>query len=340
MLACEVGHPVSVDRLVDGVGESAACGAVTTVKTYVFHLREVLEPHRARGSPATVLETVPGGYRFRSVPPGVDATRFEELLAAGDAPLARGRPSSVEAYDEALSLWRGEALTDLSDCSFVAPIRARLDELRASALQSRIQAELDLGRHLAVVAELGVLIADTPCARASMPSASSRCTVRAGSRTRSPPTASCAPSWTGARASSPVRRCASSTTGCSPRIRRWPGSPPHRRSRPRRPVRPDRTDGRDARVQSPPARPPAHPALGALAMTLAVVALLLGGATIPQAWEAPAAAATLPANSVSVLDGSGGFVASVPVGTDPIAVASSRGCDLGRQRGRRHGLPR
>ena len=164
MLACEVGHPVSVDRLVDGLwGDAPPAGAVTTVKTYVFHLREVLEPRRARGAPATVLETVPGGYRLAVDPPRVDVTRFEEQLGNGDAALARGETGrALEAYDEGLVLWRGEVLTDLSDCAFVAPVRARLDELRLSALQSRIQAELDLGRHLAVVPELGALIADHP----------------------------------------------------------------------------------------------------------------------------------------------------------------------------------
>ena len=65
MLACEAGHAVSVERLVDGVwGDPAPPGVVTSVQSYVFHLRQVLEPDRPRGTPGSVLVTVPGGYRL------------------------------------------------------------------------------------------------------------------------------------------------------------------------------------------------------------------------------------------------------------------------------------
>jgi DNA-binding SARP family transcriptional activator len=152
LLVCEAGHAVPVERLLDGLwGESVPPGAVTSVQTYVFHLRQLLEPGRARGSPGSVLVTVPGGYRLVVDRRCVDRTRFEEGVAAGDAALARHEPERAEAaYTEALSLWRGDVLADLSDYDFVAPYRARLDELRASAQQSRLQAELDLGHHLAV----------------------------------------------------------------------------------------------------------------------------------------------------------------------------------------------
>jgi DNA-binding SARP family transcriptional activator len=62
LLVCEAGHAVPVERLLDGLwGESVPPGAVTSVQTYVFHLRQLLEPGRARGSPGSVLVTVPGG---------------------------------------------------------------------------------------------------------------------------------------------------------------------------------------------------------------------------------------------------------------------------------------
>ena len=51
LLVCEAGRPVSLERLIRGVwGDSAPAGAVTSVQTYVFHLRQVLEPDRPRGS--------------------------------------------------------------------------------------------------------------------------------------------------------------------------------------------------------------------------------------------------------------------------------------------------
>ena len=324
MLACEVGHPVSVDRLVDGVwGDAPPAGAVTTVKTYVFHLREVLEPHRARGAPATVLETVPGGYRLAVDPPRVDVTRFEEQLRNGDAAMARGETGrALGAYDEGLVLWRGQVLTDLSDCAFVAPVRARLDELRLSALQSRIQAELNLGRHLAVVPELGALIADHPLRegfRGQLILALYRSGRQSDALAAYRELRAVLDDDLGIEPSPPLRELHNRVLAQDPALA-WQPIPP---SVPATTARP--TDGPTATQGSlPQPADPRRTRLGALAVTMAVVAALAGGATIRQAWEAPAAAATLPANSVSVLDGSGAVVASVPVGTDPIAVASSR----------------
>ena len=107
--------------------------------------------------------TVPGGYRLTVDRQAIDLTRFEGLVASADAALEKGDPQrATAAYTEALELWRGDVLADLSDYDFVAHLRTRLDELRASALESRIQAELDLGHHLAAISELGGLIAEHP----------------------------------------------------------------------------------------------------------------------------------------------------------------------------------
>ncbi len=66
----------------------------------------------------------------------VDSRRFERLVATGD-------------YAGGLALWRGDLLADLADLSFVAPERARLEELRLFAIESRIEAQLDSGHHAA-----------------------------------------------------------------------------------------------------------------------------------------------------------------------------------------------
>ena len=164
LLVCEAGRTVTLDRLVHGVsGDPPPAAAVGTLQTYVFHLRQVLEPGRARGSHDGVLATVPGGYRLAVPRSSVDLARFEDGVGAGDAALARREfTRAASEYGAALDLWRGEVLADLGDHDFVVPLRARLSELRLSALQSRLQAELDLGHHLSVVAELGALVAEHP----------------------------------------------------------------------------------------------------------------------------------------------------------------------------------
>ena len=63
---------------------------------------------------------------------------------------------------EALALWRGPPLADLAFESFAQPAIARLEELRLVAIEKRIDADLALGRHAEVVAELEALVAEHP----------------------------------------------------------------------------------------------------------------------------------------------------------------------------------
>src|SRR5450631_3391253 len=66
LLLAESGAVVSVGRLGDALwGQQTPTGFVTTVQTYIFHLRAVLEPDRGHGAPGKVLVTEPGGYRLR-----------------------------------------------------------------------------------------------------------------------------------------------------------------------------------------------------------------------------------------------------------------------------------
>ena len=51
-------------------------------------------------------------------------------------------------------MWRGPALADVPDAPFARFEAARLEELRLVAVEDRIDAELALGRHTALVAEL------------------------------------------------------------------------------------------------------------------------------------------------------------------------------------------
>ena len=164
MLVCRVGRAVSTDRLIEGVWpERVPAGAVTSLQTYVCHLRRALEPARPRGTPARVLVTAADGYQLAVERDAVDLGRFEDLVAAGDEALRLGLlADTVAAYDVALALWRGEVLADLADLKFVAPVRDRLEELRLAALQSRFEAELGLGRHRAVVPEAGALVREHP----------------------------------------------------------------------------------------------------------------------------------------------------------------------------------
>ena len=79
----------------------------------------------------------------------LDVDRFARLVADGDP-------------HGALALWRGQALADLAFEPFAQAELARLEEARLAALEARIDADLDAGRHGALAGELDALAAAHP----------------------------------------------------------------------------------------------------------------------------------------------------------------------------------
>jgi DNA-binding SARP family transcriptional activator len=91
LLVLADGRPVERDVLVDRIwGERAAPEATASLYTYVSHLRRVLEPGRAPGTPSSVLVLGPGGYALRVEPDQVDEHRFIAPVAAADKAMAGG----------------------------------------------------------------------------------------------------------------------------------------------------------------------------------------------------------------------------------------------------------
>jgi DNA-binding SARP family transcriptional activator/streptogramin lyase len=138
-------------------------GAPKTVSAvlnvYLSRLRRLL----AGGNGEQPLLTEAAGYVLHVPPEGLDARRFETLLEKGRRQLASGDPvrASVTLRD-ALALWRGPALADLAFEPFAQSEIGRLEELRLTAIENRIEAELALGRQDALVAELESLVAAHP----------------------------------------------------------------------------------------------------------------------------------------------------------------------------------
>jgi len=155
---------VPVEALVGGLwGEHPPSTAAKTLQSHVVRLRRALEPGRARGAAGEVLVTREPGYLLRVAPGALDAARFEELTAAGRRALA---DDSVELAGsllrDALGLWRGRAFEEFLDADFGAAESNRLAELRLVALEDRLEADLRLGRHRELVAELEGLVREQP----------------------------------------------------------------------------------------------------------------------------------------------------------------------------------
>src|SRR5262245_48788897 len=152
VLLLDPGRVVATDRLVDQVwGEHAPKTATTSLQNAVSRLRREL------GS--DVLETQAPGYVLRIRPEQVDAHRFESQLRAARRAAPEARRELIES---ALGLWRGPALAEFTFEPFAEPEIRRLDELRIVALEDRIEADLELGRHGDVVGELEGLVKEHP----------------------------------------------------------------------------------------------------------------------------------------------------------------------------------
>lgn len=146
---------IPTSRLIDAVwGDGPPPGAANALQALVSRLRRAL--------PAGSIESHPAGYRLVTGSDDVDIVRFERLVAAGRAELARDPAPAAETLRDALGLWRGPALLDVFDQEFFQTTITRLDELRLTAIEDRVGAELRLGRGADLVTELTALAVEHP----------------------------------------------------------------------------------------------------------------------------------------------------------------------------------
>jgi DNA-binding response OmpR family regulator len=155
-LLARVGRVVSLEQLIDDLWpEHPPARAAATVQVFVSNLRRALEPDRPRGAPATVLVTAGRGYLLAVDPGAVDAHEFARLAEQGRAALDGDDPErAADLLRRAAQLWHGPAFADVPDASFARAEAARWAELLLGVAEDRIDAELALGRHHALVAEL------------------------------------------------------------------------------------------------------------------------------------------------------------------------------------------
>ena len=143
---------VSTDRLIDELWGAAPPATVAkSLQVLVSKLRKHLGEGR--------LATLAPGYLLRVDPTELDLALFERLVGE-----ARGADpeNAARKLRQALALWRGPALADLSYQSFAQPEIARLEELRLAAVDQRIEADLAVGRHAELVGELESLVVQHP----------------------------------------------------------------------------------------------------------------------------------------------------------------------------------
>jgi YVTN family beta-propeller protein len=143
-LLLHANEAVSVDRLVDELwDETPPPTAAKIVRNYVSLLRRELGDRLVTQSP---------GYLLRVVDGELDSRQLERAVTSGD----------LESLNRALALWRGSPLAQVAYEPFAQSEIARLEELRLTAIEARVDAQLELGRHTEVVAELESLVRENP----------------------------------------------------------------------------------------------------------------------------------------------------------------------------------
>ena len=152
LLLLDANHVVSTDRLIDALwGETPPRTAPTSLQNFVSQLRKTLGPE--------TVETRSPGYVLHASPEQIDLERFQRLVEQAGTHDPTERAAVLR---EGLSLWRGPPLADFRFDPWAETEIARLNELRLAVVEERIAAELDAGRHGALVGELELLVARHP----------------------------------------------------------------------------------------------------------------------------------------------------------------------------------
>ena len=167
LLALYPGRVMPVPTLMEELwGMEPPPSALTTLQTYILQLRRRLGTAMGPGSPAgakDILATRHGGYLLQIDDTCVDVHQYEKLIREGQTAFEAGdNEISAARFRASLDLWSGAPLVDVK----VGPVLdievMRLQESRLVTVERRIDADLRLGRHSELIAELTDLTARHP----------------------------------------------------------------------------------------------------------------------------------------------------------------------------------
>ncbi len=138
---------VPTGTLIDEVwGDDPPEAVRNSLQSYVSHLRKALGDGRIRSGS--------GGYLLTAEADEIDARRFESLVDRGRTEAVTDPAAAAATFGRALALWRGPAFADLAEELSLTGECARLEDLRVSAIEHKLAAEIAAGRHSAVIGEL------------------------------------------------------------------------------------------------------------------------------------------------------------------------------------------
>jgi predicted ATPase/DNA-binding SARP family transcriptional activator len=160
LLALSAGRVVALPTLVDSLwGEDLPANPGNALQVRVSKLRRALDTVRISSG---LIVTRPPGYVLDVPPRQVDALRFGQLVAEARAAVGGDPSAAARRYRDALSCWRGDALSEFGGARWAGPEVARLTELQLAAREELIDLELAAGRHTEVLGDLEALAAAHP----------------------------------------------------------------------------------------------------------------------------------------------------------------------------------
>jgi SARP family transcriptional regulator, regulator of embCAB operon len=167
MLAISAGQLVPVSMLVEELWpDGPPRSATQLVQTYVLRLRQLIDDAmrvETAGAAKQILITRPGGYTLDVAPEEIDVHRFQKFARAGERAMELGDHKAASSLlASALETWRGPALVDVRIGARLAVEVERLEQSRLGVTESRIDVDLQLGRHHQLLGELAELTALYP----------------------------------------------------------------------------------------------------------------------------------------------------------------------------------
>ena len=152
VLLANTPRSVALERIIEVMwDDSPPDGARRTTMSYISRLRGALGPDR--------VDLVDTGYRLVVADSEVDADRFERLVEQ-----SRVAPptEAITLLDQALGLWQGPCFGEFSVSWWAIPMASRLEEMRLSAEEERIDVLLAIDRIEQATAQLELLTAAHP----------------------------------------------------------------------------------------------------------------------------------------------------------------------------------
>jgi predicted ATPase/DNA-binding SARP family transcriptional activator len=154
MLVAAWGRPVSIDGMLQALyGDDASPSLRRSLQTYVSNLRQVV---------GDVIEHRANAYRLVPDDSTLDASQFEASVERAGATLGDDPATAATVLRTALAMWRGPPYADVEAHGRLDGEIARLTEMRLVALEQRFEADLALGHHREVVAEIATMALEHP----------------------------------------------------------------------------------------------------------------------------------------------------------------------------------